>query len=128
MTGLIRDDCIVKTLSFRNHLDIPGLSLPALRPPDPTLLDQLVPDLDHLLGRPVLADEPLQPRLVVVVPSMVSGAGRRRGRSSRVRVGAVRCGRGVVVPVDGGRGQGHLKESDEGDEEEAVSVQDQLGV
>jgi hypothetical protein len=45
-----------------------------------------------------------------------------------VRVGAVRGGRGVVVPVDGGRGQGDLKESDEGDEEEAISVQDQLGV
>lgn len=37
-------------------------------------------------------------------------------------------GRGVVVPVDGGRGQGDLKESDEGDEEESVPVQDQLGV
>ena len=45
-----------------------------------------------------------------------------------MRVGAVRGGRGVGVPVDGGRGQGDLKESDEGDEEEAVSFQDQLGV
>jgi hypothetical protein len=40
----------------------------------------------------------------------------------------VRGGRGVVVPVDGGRGQGDLKESDEVDEEESVPVRDQLGV
>jgi hypothetical protein len=85
VTESVREDiCLDKVLSFRTHLGIPGLSLPALRPPDPTLLDQLVPDLDHLLGRPVLADEPLQPRLVVVVPTMLSGTGRRRGRSSRV--------------------------------------------
>ena len=45
-----------------------------------------------------------------------------------MRVGAVRCGRGVVVPVDGGRGQGDLEESGEGDDKEAVSVQDQLSV
>lgn len=40
----------------------------------------------------------------------------------------MRGGRGVVIPVDGGRGQGDLEKSDEGDEEEAVSVQDQLSV
>lgn len=101
----------------------PSLSPLGLGPPNPSPLHQLLLDLDHPLGRSVIADEPLQPALMGSLPvvSRVRGGG---GRGSYVGLSLMRLGWGVGVPVERGGGGDDLEEDDEGDGEGSEKAAD----